>query len=96
MTDGSPLGKEEHCVWSRLTIRTLRVSPRKCFLAEQDLSSSGSLGASGAEFARDLEGPESLLLDVAAPTASSSSIFYKLEYGFWSHKAWGSNPSSAP
>lgn len=87
VTDGSPLGKDEHCIGSRLTIRTLRVSPGKSFLAEQAIASSGSLEASGAEPVRDLVGPKHVLC-VATPTALSSIILWKLEYGFWSHKAW--------
>lgn len=47
VTDGSPLGKGEYCIGSRLTIRTLRVSPGKSFLAEQAVASSGSLEAVG-------------------------------------------------
>lgn len=88
VTDGSPLGKGEYCIGSRLTMRTLRVSPGKSFLAEQAIASSGNLEASGAQPVRDLVGPESVLLGLATPTASSSIILWKLEYGLWSHKAW--------
>lgn len=64
------------------------MSPEKSFLAEQAIASSGSLEASGAQPVRDLVGPKSVLLGLATPTASSSIILWKLEYGFWSHKAW--------
>lgn len=72
MTDRSLLGKAECCIGSRLTGRTLRVSPGKPFLAEQAMASSGSVEASEADSVKDL-------LGLATPTASPSIIVRVLE-----------------
>lgn len=62
--DRNPLGKGEH-------YRTLRVSTRKSFPAEQN---PAGVGVNKAEPTRNLVGPGHLPPDLATPFASYSSI----------------------